>query len=341
MTDMMTDMMTDIQHRKSTIGTRRALRRLGILERWGGTATIAVLLLAVSSSVWAQKRVTIGLYVPNLPGVGRTRRIKAVETLARKLAQSSGLQIAGRSFASRKDLARAARKRQVQVAIVPAQLAAEKGWRPFASLTRRGARSRPWVIVASPQVKQLTELKGKKLVMSRIGRTDKRFVVNVLLESEVDPSYFRWQSVADSASAIRTVKLGKAAAAVVPAGGSTSGLKVVFRSRPAPLPVAVWTRKLPADQRAKFRGALLKWSGGWLGFSSWVAAKRAATKGLRGRLYARGARRRPATVQVRAVRLKQRDVLTAYKPKGELPSPLKVVSLPKIKPDTTVALSSP
>lgn len=169
-------------------------------------------------------------------------------------------------------------------------------------------------------------------MIPRTGRNDRRFVSNVLLEGEVDPSYFNWLLAPDTQSAVRAVKLGKAAAAALPSTAPTGGLKKVFVASGVPAPAAVFISRVPNATRKAIIDAMLK-MGQVLGYAGFRAVKNSTYTGLRQQLLAKAKRKRPIPPRQRPMALAQRDVWTVGKLPIDLPSPLELVTTPRTRPD--------
>ncbi|MCC6749171.1 MAG: hypothetical protein IT371_16030 [Deltaproteobacteria bacterium] len=299
------------------------------------TAIVVVVGAMAASTARAQKKLVVGMYLPTLAGVGRAERIEAVEKLAAHLAETTGRSFSGRSFASDKDLYAAAAKKAVHFAVVGAQTLSEqaKGWVAFASLSRRGATTGAWQILAKAPIKSVNELAGKSVVLARVGRFDKEFVTNVLLDGEVAPSYFEWLKVPDTASAIQALKLGKAQGTVLPEGGSAEGFAAIFSSKPVPLPVMVNVAKVAAPIQAQVLQALLTWPGNFIGYSGWMRIKEGGVGSVRAQLMTGRPRRKPSPVAPKPFRLAARRVLADYQADVKLPSALGLFRKPYLKPD--------
>lgn len=169
----------------------------------------------------ADQPVVVGLFAPTTPFAGPSERLQYVTSLAEHLAPAAGgRRVIGRVFARAGDLTAAVKKGEVSFALVDAPYAAARGnpWTPLAATTVRGAATGAWMIVAPPSVKGLAELRGKTVALPRTGASETSFLVNSLLEGEVDAGYFGGVTLAaDAISAVTLVKLGQASAAFVPA----------------------------------------------------------------------------------------------------------------------------
>ena len=281
----------------------------------------------------AQSGLVIGLYTPNQAvQAGRAQRIRAIERLAAYLSSKLGVPVRGRSFARSTDLQRAVKRGQVQLAVVGATHAGQRGWQAFASLVRQGKRTQVWSVVTTRRYTRITELKGATLAIALPKTIARRFVTKVLFEGEVQAAYFRWLAAPDAASAIRATQVGKAAAAIVPASATVSGLSRVFVSQGVPLPQAVVVGKLSPRTAARARAALLAWRGKWLGFDGWRAPLPEQNLALRQRMR-RSGRKKPIVSEPRGYTLKERGVFVTAKPAVALPDVREMLSSRELLPD--------
>ena len=101
--------------------------------------------------------VTIGIYLPDLPGIERGQRLRATQSLAAYLNDTTGLAVEGRAFSSGADLVNLGRRKSVDYVIAPAQFIAALGWKPIARLVRGGASSAPWTILSKSTIRTVDE----------------------------------------------------------------------------------------------------------------------------------------------------------------------------------------
>ncbi|MCA9670795.1 MAG: hypothetical protein KC503_34600 [Myxococcales bacterium] len=281
-----------------------------------------------SAPAAAQKRLSLGVFLPTVPGVSRADRFAAAGRLATFLGKRVGVTVTGRSFAASNLIKRGT----VQIAIVPAQLAAERGWTAFAALRRGGGARATWAIYAKGATR-LTELANKTVAVTRVGGKDSRFVTNVMLEREVGAGYFKWARFVDWDATIKAVSFGRAQAVVVRSNASVSGLTRVFTSRALPNPVAVFVSPLPKATRDKVAAALQSYPGGWLGFSGFTKIGAATIRTLRGQLLAGRRGKRVVAARPDGFALPTRAIVAADASAPKPPSALALVEPPKLKPD--------
>lgn len=191
------------------------------MRTWTVALAVVVATCAGARSARAD-RVVVGLYAPSAPFAGPSDRLQYVTRLATHLSAGAGdVEVVGRVFARASDFQSAVRRGDVQFAVVDAPYAAALGL-PYSILgatTRGGSATGAWhVVAAQADITGLRDLVGKTVAMPRTGHRELDFLCDVLLEGQVERSYFGAVTRApDSFSAVTMVKLGRASAAFVPA----------------------------------------------------------------------------------------------------------------------------
>ncbi len=196
--------------------------------------------------------IVVGLYSPSAPFAGPAERLQYISTLAAHLQPAAGGgRVVGRVYARAGDFAAAIRKGDVTFAVVDAPYAAARGlpWTPLAAATVGGRATGAWIVVAPPSIKGIADLRGKVVSLPRTGAGETAFLTNALLEGEVGDGFFaRIAPAPDSFAAATMVKLGQAAAAVVPTGVAVpAGLRQLVSLRRVGWPMLV---ALPGADRA-------------------------------------------------------------------------------------------
>jgi hypothetical protein len=208
--------------------------------------------------------ITVGLFAPTAPFPSTSARVELASRLADAIGKAIGAKASGKVFARAGDFASAVKKGDVQVALVDsAYLAgAGGGYTVIAAATRGGDTSHRWQLVARG-AETIAELKGKRVLVPAIGGREGEFVLQVLLGGEVERTYFgKIEPAPDTASALAALGLGKADAAVVPAGVELPGSVVtVLALPPVPGPVLVAYGSVTAAQRAAIAGAVASFRG--------------------------------------------------------------------------------
>ncbi|MDX2092317.1 MAG: hypothetical protein SFX73_30920 [Kofleriaceae bacterium] len=224
---------------------------------------LALLLLCTLAAAAAAQNVTLGLYAPTAPFPSSGARVDLATRLGDHLGKALGGTGAGRNYARAGDFAAAVKKGDVTVALVDATYLATSGgnYTVIAAAVRGGDTFHAWQLVARGAEK-IGQLKGKRILVPSIGGRETDFVVNALLGGDVARDYFgKVEAAPDTASALAALGLGKAEAAVVPAGVSLpSGTNVVLTLPTISGPVLV-AYGANAQQRQALVAAATSFSG--------------------------------------------------------------------------------
>jgi hypothetical protein len=255
--------------------------------------------------------ITIGLYAPTAPFEGTGDRVTFINALADHLSkEAGGAKVTGKVYSSAGSFAAAAKKGEIQFAVVDAPYAAALGlpWKILGSAVRGGDSTAAWQVVGSSNINKLSDLKGKKVVVPSIGAKEGAFVTNVLLDGEVEASYFdKILEAADARSAVTMVSVGKADAAFVPAGVDLpGGVHAIMSLGQVGWPAFV---ALPSadEARTKAFGARVKSFSGSGAFSGFTGGDAGRYRNLAGS-FGRGTKKGPMAVPPPA-RLTVRDIL--------------------------------
>lgn len=225
-------------------------------------ALIVAVMLLVSSAARADT-VTVGLFAPSAPFPSTSARVEFATRLGEHFGKALGKTATGRVYARASDFTAAVKKGEVQIALVdPAYLAGTSNWTALAASTRGGDATQAWQVVAK-NAKKLTDLRGKRVLVPANGGHESDFVLNVLLGG-VEKDFFKVEAAPDTVSAIAAVSLGKADAAVVPAGVDLSGTTQVLALPAIATPMLVGYGTLASEQRS----ALISAAGNFKGDST-------------------------------------------------------------------------
>jgi hypothetical protein len=190
-------------------------------------AMVACALALAVPSVAAADDITIGLFAPTAPFEGSGDRVSFVNAVAEHLSSAAnGEKVIGKVYASAGAFASAAKKGEIQFAIVDAPYAAANGlpYTILAAATRGGNGSASWQLIAKTSVGSIRDLRGAKVAIPSTGAKAQAFVTNALLGGEVDTSYFASiTEAADTRSALTMITVGKVDAAFVPTGVDPPG----------------------------------------------------------------------------------------------------------------------
>lgn len=225
-------------------------------------AIVIAVVLAVSSTAHAQ--VTVGLFAPTAPFPSTSARVELASRLGDHVGKALGQTGSGKVFARGGDFAAAVKKGEVTVALVDAAYLAVGGgnYTVVAAALRGGESSHGWQLVARG-VDKLSALKGKRVLVPGIGGKETELVLNALLGGEVARDFFaKIEPAPDTVSALAALDLGKADAAVVPAGVELPKGAVVVLKLPALTgPVLVTYGSVSAQDREKIAAAALAFKG--------------------------------------------------------------------------------
>jgi hypothetical protein len=197
---------------------------------------VHVLVLVLEPRVRADS-ITIGMFSPSAPFEGTAARVEFTTRLARAIGTALGRDGIGRVYGRAGDFAAAVKKGDVHVAVVDARyLAVAGGGTVIAVAVRGGDDAAPWQLV-SRGAKTVLELRGKTVLVPAMGGREGEFVRNALYGGELTKEFFaKIESAPDTASALASLGLGKADAAIVPAGIELpSGTQAI-----ATLPAVSW-----------------------------------------------------------------------------------------------------
>ena len=222
-----------------------------------------ILSVVVSGSEARAETVTVGLFAPTAPFPSTAARVELATKLGEAISKALGGAANGKVFTRAGDFQGAVKKGDVQIALVDAAYLATApgGYTVLAAAVRGGDTQHRWQLIARG-VEKFSDLKGKRVLVPAIGARESDFVLNVLLAGEVARDYFgKIETAPDTASALAALGLGKADAAVVPAGVELPGSVVtVLALPPVSGPVLVAYGLTPA-QRTAIAGAIGSFQG--------------------------------------------------------------------------------
>jgi hypothetical protein len=251
---------------------------------------------------------TIALFAPSAPFSGPVARLDYVTGLAAHIAAELGGEWRGKTFARAADFAAAARRGELDYAVVDAAYAAGAAHPVLAVAVREGETAAPWELV-SARAGGVAELRGATLALPDVGPRSEAFAWDVLFEGELAREHFaRLQLAADALSALAAVERGRADAALVPAGlALPSGVRRIARLRAVAWPVLV---SLRGDAREEVVRAAASYDGRVL--SSFAAGGADAVRALAERF---SARRRRLPLLVPEPRLAAAALLAGARPR--------------------------
>lgn len=223
---------------------------------------VVLAMLALSATAQAQN-VTVGLFAPTAPFPSTPARVDLASKLGDHIGKALGGSGSGKVFARGADFAAAVKKGEVTIALVDAAYLAVAGgnYTVVAAAVRGGESTHGWQLVARGTEK-LSALKGKRVLVPGIGGRESDFVQNVMFGGEIAKDFFgKVEAAPDTVSALAALGLGKADAAIVPAGVTLpQGAAVVLQLPALSGPVlvvygtATANKQAIADAAASFKG---------------------------------------------------------------------------------------
>lgn len=196
---------------------------------------LVLMVLFATAAVAEAQTVTVGLFAPTAPFPSTSARVELASRLGDHIGKALGGSGSGKVFARGADFAAAVKKGDITIALVDAAYLAVAGgnYTVVAAAVRGGESSHGWQLVARGADK-LAGLAGKRVLVPGIGGREGDFVLNVLFGGELAKDFFgKIEAAPDTVSAIAALKLGKADAAIVPAGVELPGDASVVMRLPA------------------------------------------------------------------------------------------------------------
>jgi len=218
-------------------------------------ALLVLLLLGVPARA---DTITVGLFAPSAPFPSTAARVELATRLGEHVGRALGMTGAGRVYARAGDFGGALKKSEVTVALVDSAFLAGTGGYSVVATTP----PQEWQLVARGASK-IGDLRGKRVLVPANGGQETDFVLNVLLGGEVPRSFFaKIEAAPDTAAALSALGLGKADAAVVPAGAELpAGTSVVIALPAIAGPALVVYGSMTPQQRALLGAALPSFKG--------------------------------------------------------------------------------
>jgi hypothetical protein len=227
------------------------------------TATILATILVLGSTASAQN-VTVGLFAPSAPFPSTAARVELANKLGDHLGKALGGTGSGRNYARAGDYSSAVKKGDITVAVVDASYLAIAGgnYTVLAAAVRGGDTTPAWQLVARG-ADSIGALKGKRVLVPSLGGRENDFVINVLFGGDVAKDFFgKIEAAPDTASTLAALGLGKADAAIVPAGVALpSGTNTVVALPSLTGPVLVAYGTVSAQQKQQLAAAATSFAG--------------------------------------------------------------------------------
>ena len=202
------------------------------------------LLCAWAPAAWAEKKTTLGVFLPTTLADGQ-ERFDFAEKMAAQVGSALGQPVAAKSFGRYEDFAKAISDGTLDFAVVDAWAAVQLGGRavPVAFAALSGDTAQRWAVVSYGKA-SVKELGGKRLAIAKgAGSTDPKFVSNIIFAGDLDAQkHFKMVSVPNVESALKMLEAKGAEAALVPLAHAPKDAKVIYRSNKVPGAVLVTLR---------------------------------------------------------------------------------------------------
>lgn len=200
-------------------------------------------LCAWTPAAWAEKKTTLGVFLPTTLTDGQ-QRFTFAESLASQLSTALEQPVAAKSFGRYEDFEKAVRDGLVDFAVVDALSAVQmEKATPIAFAALAGETAQRWAIISNTKG-SVKDLKGKRLALTRsAGPLDAKFVSRVVFGGDLDEKHFeKFILVPNVESALKVLEAKGAEAALVPLSHVPKDVRVLFRSSKVPGAVLVTLR---------------------------------------------------------------------------------------------------
>jgi hypothetical protein len=195
-----------------------------------------VLLCAFAPPAWAQKKTTLGVFLPTSFTDGQ-ERFELAEKLAAQMSTALGQPVAAKSFGRYEDFSKAVSDGLLDFGVVDGWAAVQLGPKatPVAFAAISGETSQRWAIISNARG-SVKELAGKRLALTKgAGPMDPKFVSHVVFAGDLDAQkHFKLVSVPNVESALKMLEAKGAEAALVPLAHVPKDMRVIFRSSKVP-----------------------------------------------------------------------------------------------------------
>jgi ABC-type amino acid transport substrate-binding protein len=220
------------------------------------------LVCALAPSAWAQKKTTLGVFLPTTLADGQ-ERFDFAEKLAAQLGSALGQPVAAKSFGRYEDFSKAISDGTLDFAMVDAWAAVTLGPKatPIAFASLSGDTSQRWAVISYGKG-SVRDLSGKRLALTKgAGPSDPKFVSNVIFAGDLDAQkHFKLVSVPNVESALKMLEAKGAEAALVPLAHAPKEAKVLYRSTKVPGAMLVTLRGEELEEGLPKLGAVAPFS---------------------------------------------------------------------------------
>jgi hypothetical protein len=216
------------------------------------------LVCAWAPAAWAEKKTTLGVFLPTTLVDGQ-ERFAFAEKLAAQLGDALGQPVAAKSFGRYEDFSKAISDGTLDFAVVDAWAAVQLGSKaaPVAFAALSGDTSQRWAVISYGKG-AVKDLSGKRLALTKgAGPSDPKFVSNVIFAGDLDAQkHFKLVSVPNVESALKMLEAKGAEAALVPLAHVPKDARVLYRSTKVPGAVLVTLRGANLEESLPKLGAV-------------------------------------------------------------------------------------
>jgi ABC-type amino acid transport substrate-binding protein len=220
------------------------------------------LVCAWAPAAWAQKKTTLGVFLPTTLADGQ-ERFDFAEKLAAQLGGSLGQPVAAKSFGRYEDFSKAINDGTLDFAVVDSWAAVQLGSKatPVAFAALSGDTSQRWAVISYGKG-AVKDLAGKRLALTKgAGPSDPKFVSNVVFAGDLDAQkHFKLVSVPNVESALKMLEAKGAEAALVPLAHVPKEARVLFRSTKVPGALLITLRGSDLEESLPRLGAVQPFS---------------------------------------------------------------------------------
>jgi ABC-type amino acid transport substrate-binding protein len=216
------------------------------------------LVCAWAPAAWAEKKTTLGVFLPTTLTDGQ-QRFDFAEKLAAQLGSTLNQPVAAKSFGRYEDFSKAISDGTLDFAVVDAWAAVQLGPKavPVAFAAVSGDTAQRWAVISYGKG-SVKDLSGKRLAITKgAGPSDPKFVSNVIFAGDLDAQkHFKMVSVPNVESALKMLEAKGAEAALVPLVHAPKDARVLYRSTKVPGAVLVTLRGANLEQSLAQLGAV-------------------------------------------------------------------------------------
>lgn len=196
-----------------------------------------------ASSPAATDELVVAVYLPGVYFAQLSGKLELGKELAAHLQKALGRPVTSRVYATAEDLEHDSARLTLALVEAPYVAAHPSTVTPLCVSLVNGKDETRMVILGGGELKDLSELQGKRLAYSGLGRDEMQFLENFVLEGEMTLRRELLEPGRDAASALSKIGLRRADAVLLYEGdageGRQAGLRVLYESAYLPRPTLV------------------------------------------------------------------------------------------------------